>query len=181
MPRGTFVDKVGRRFGRLLILQRAENHRNGSVRWLCRCDCGKEVLVQSSNLMESHFTKSCGCIFKDVNRKVARTHGLSHTPEYAMLYRARHRAKRKGLAFAIQAKDIFIPEFCPVLGVAMSKGASMPHDYSPSIDRLDSSLGYVAGNIRVISHRANFLKNNASAEELELIAAWMKSEASRGR
>lgn len=42
---------------------------------------------------------------------------------------------------------------------------------SPSLDRLDSSKGYVKGNVRVISKRANQLKNNATVEEMRMVLA----------
>ena len=44
------------------------------------------------------------------------------------------------------------------------------------IDRIDSSKGYVKGNVRVISKRANTLKNNATIEELELVLKDLKGE-----
>lgn len=75
---------------------------------------------------------------------------------------ARLRASRNGRAFAIDLSDISIPDVCPVLGTAMLQ---------PSLDRIDSSRGYVPGNVRVISLRANTLKNNATVEELELVIA----------
>lgn len=46
---------------------------------------------------------------------------------------------------------------------------------SPSIDRIIPELGYVRGNIAVISMRANKLKSDATSEELERISAWMRS------
>lgn len=50
----------GRRFGYLTVLCRAERQKNRRAYWLCRCDCGREVLIESTHLKSGH-TKSCGC------------------------------------------------------------------------------------------------------------------------
>lgn len=53
------VDLSSQRFGRLTVLAPAENV-GGRTAWLCRCDCGKEVVVKTHHLRSGH-TKSCGC------------------------------------------------------------------------------------------------------------------------
>jgi hypothetical protein len=87
------------------------------------------------------------------------------------LYVAKWKAKQLGLGFDITEEDIEIPKVCPVLGIPLFRniGKGGPGWNSPSIDRIDPSKGYVKDNVRVISHRANTLKNNASLEELEKI------------
>lgn len=82
--------------------------------------------------------------------------------------RARSRATEKLLDFNIDLSDIVIPIVCPVLGIKLDL-TSKSTRYSPSIDRIDSSKGYVKGNIQVISNRANMLKNNATIDELKLV------------
>lgn len=81
-------------------------------------------------------------------------------PTYKLYYRAKRRAKVKGLDFTIQESDIKIPDLCPVFGTLMD---------IPSLDRIDSSKGYTPDNIEVISNRANMLKNNATLEEMKAI------------
>lgn len=60
-----FDDLTSKRFGKLTVLRRVEDlaHPNGtfSVQWLCRCDCGNQVIVTAGNLRNKH-TVSCGCI-----------------------------------------------------------------------------------------------------------------------
>lgn len=82
------------------------------------------------------------------------------------LNNARHRAEREGLEFNLTEEDIIIPEKCPILNVPLVIGTRRNYDYSPSIDRLDNSKGYVKGNIWVVSNKANSMKNSATEEEL---------------
>lgn len=58
-----FKDLTGQKFGRLTVLSRAENSKDGSTRWNCECDCEKhtQIVVDSRNLKTGH-TKSCGCL-----------------------------------------------------------------------------------------------------------------------
>jgi hypothetical protein len=89
--------------------------------------------------------------------------------EAGLLIGAKRRAKVKRLEFNIDKEDIVIPEVCPVLGLKLVRGTGKTHACSPSLDRIDPSKGYVKGNVRVISYRANQLKSDATLEELELI------------
>lgn len=94
---------------------------------------------------------------------------------YRTLRRARERAARKGIAFAIGLADIPpIPELCPVLGIKLERSCSgNPGPSSPALDRIVPSLGYVPGNLQWLSHRANIMKSDASAKELLMFAEWV--------
>ena len=91
--------------------------------------------------------------------------------ERLMLARIKSRAKKLGIPFNITEEDINIPEVCPVLGVRLErqKGNGKHCNYTPSLDRIVPALGYIKGNVRVISNRANLLKSNATLEELTLV------------
>lgn len=58
---------------------------------------------------------------------------------------------------------------CPVLHIPIVLGAECNNFGGPSVDRKRPAEGYVPGNVRVISYRANLLKSNASCEELRLV------------
>jgi hypothetical protein len=90
-------------------------------------------------------------------------------PKRVLLNSARDRAKKYGLPFDLTEGDFSIPETCPVLGVQIAPGTRTSRSCSPSLDRIIPKLGYVRGNVRVISNRANLLKSDASTEELTLI------------
>ena len=97
--------------------------------------------------------------------------------ERQMLYRARSRAKSLKVPCDLELSDIVVPEVCSVLGIELTyrggKGRGF-HPNSPSLDRKKPDLGYTKGNVRVISARANLLKNDATVEELELVLADLK-------
>lgn len=94
-----------------------------------------------------------------------------------MLKAAKYRAKKEGLPFNLTIDDIVIPEICPILGIKLnlkfpSKGGGIRGDNiknydSPSLDKIIPSLGYVKGNVWVISYRANTIKNNCTFDEIE--------------
>lgn len=89
---------------------------------------------------------------------------------------SRTRAAKTGVDHTITVEDIDWPTHCPVLGVELqyTGGRGTNHDASPSLDRWDNAKGYVPGNVYVISLRANKLKNNANAEELERVFLYAK-------
>lgn len=82
------------------------------------------------------------------------------------------RAKKQGFPFDLTAKDIYVPEVCPALGVTLVFGGRKNHPYGPSVDKLIPRLGYIRGNVAVISTRANMIKHDATAAELRLVAEW---------
>lgn len=80
---------------------------------------------------------------------------------------AKERCKKKNIPFNITIEDIIIPEYCPILKIKLTKGEMSKKDWNaPSIDKIVPELGYVKGNIMVISLKANVMKNNATKEEL---------------
>ena len=89
------------------------------------------------------------------------------------------RAKKRGLPYDKDLPDLELPDVCPVLGIALvyfnGNGRLQPN--SPSLDRINPLLGYVASNLRVISFRANKLKNDASVDEIRAVLRYMESES----
>ena len=92
-------------------------------------------------------------------------------PRYFLVVCAKHRAKLKGIPFDLAPEDFEIPEFCPLLGIRLKREKGKLCPASPSLDRIRPELGYVRDNVWVISHRANFLKGDATHDELRLLAA----------
>lgn len=97
-------------------------------------------------------------------------------PERQMLFRARKRAVKRGLPFNITLDDIQIPKVCPVIGIPIekSRNAKGPSMNSPSLDRVIPELGYVRGNVIIVSHLVNSVKNMCTPEQLKKIADFYK-------
>ena len=100
-------------------------------------------------------------------KRVKRAHYDRLSAEARLWRAARSRARKRGIQFDLLLEDIVIPEVCPVLGTQMTR---------PSLDRFDPRRGYTADNVRVISMRANTIKNDASVDELEQILVYMRGE-----
>lgn len=92
---------------------------------------------------------------------------------------AKRRATLQGVPFTITPEDVRIPSICPVLGiplVSVLSGTGTQMAGTPSVDRLDPGLGYVPGNVTVISWRANSLKKDGSLREFQRLVRWMKAK-----
>lgn len=61
-------DLTGRQFERLLVLGEVKKEGSSKRFWRCRCDCGRETIVEDSHLKSGH-TKSCGCYRREIQRK----------------------------------------------------------------------------------------------------------------
>lgn len=58
------IDLIGKRFGRLVVIQRMNNNKRGQSRWLCQCNCRKITIILGDSLRRCN-TQSCGCLLKE--------------------------------------------------------------------------------------------------------------------
>lgn len=105
-----------------------------------------------------------------------------YTPWYTMWSGAKNRAAKKNLPFDIEQKDvrdlIVDLEFCPVLGVKLKWDNDKLLDNSPTLDKIKPELGYVKGNVAVISNKANRIKTDANLEEIGKVWCWLNKQGS---
>jgi hypothetical protein len=129
------------------------------------------ICDKGHNFEKLHKTGGCPVCYENIKYlKYTREH-----KEKVLLKKAKHRAKVLGLEFNIDINDVVIPEYCPVLGLKILKNSDIRFiDNSPSLDRIDINKGYVKGNVKVISIKANRLKNNATIEETKKILKYME-------
>lgn len=114
---------------------------------------------------------------EDPNYSVGRNQlWRANSPKKYMLSRVRPRALSLGVPFDLTVEDFEIPEFCPVfpeIRLEFSMTSRRPEN-TPTLDRIIPDLGYVKGNVQVISMRANRLKSDASEEELRAILGYIE-------
>lgn len=95
------------------------------------------------------------------------------SPEYNLWYRIKtaiqknNKRKHGEEFFNINVDDIFIPKYCPYLGIELSTNIEDCRSINYyTLDRIDSSKGYVKDNVQVISYLANTMKNNSTLKQL---------------
>lgn len=110
-------------------------------------------------------------IARDSKRRI-KLRDIRHYKVRMLLIDARKRANANEAEFSIASDDLGDWRsliVCPELGIPLEWDLPKASDDSPSIDRINNLLGYVPGNVRVISRRANRLKNDATDDELILM------------
>ena len=144
-----FIDLTGQRFGRLVAVERVEG-KNNHTRWLCKCDCGKEIIAHKTSL-DSGRTKSCGCLRSAVSRAKATKHGQAGSRIYNIWANIKTRCYNKNaLRFkdygsrGITMCDEWKNDFQTFYDWAMASG----YREDLTIDRIDSDGNYEPSNCR---------------------------------
>ena len=158
---------VGRRFAGLVVLEYSHDACRTSY-WKCRCDCGRETVVAKSNLKN---TRSCGCLTKAAgkNLKNWRGHGdisaswMSHFQAHA---RFREIECKVDIAYLW---ELFCKQErrCALTGLTLTFPTQMTKrrdEGTTSFDFINSSCGYVEGNVQWVHKDVNFMKQALTQE-----------------
>jgi len=132
-----------------------------------------ETKAYNDQYCEEHREARLAAYDPDKAKENRRKYSLDN-PEKMLLGGARARALKKGLPFNIVEADIRVPKICPVLKITLEKGEGTLQDSSPTLDRKIPELGYVRGNVEVISNKANRIKSNGNSLEIAAVLEYVK-------
>lgn len=133
---------------------------------------------EEKRLYDTEYRKNNKNKISDKNKvwyESVRKKSFNKNPEHYLWYVARTRARQRKQDFDIEVSDVIIPKYCPILKCELLKSSG----YNPnsiSLDRVDNNKGYVKGNVRVISRKANLLKSALTLDILENIIKYIKNE-----
>lgn len=184
-----FEDLTGKVFGRLTVVKRSDIQKYPNrkvVSWECLCVCGK-VKIQCSNNLKSGHVRSCGCLKNEMlvesNKKntIERSKKLrkgSKDIPGTYFREIQNSAKKRKLDFnltlgylqnlydsqnhkcAISGEEIYIGYDC-------MKYLNHPkEEKTASLDRIDSSKGYIKGNVQWVHLKVNYMKHSMMTTEL---------------
>lgn len=144
---GKIIEIVGKKYGRLMAVERNGFNKNKRSVWFCKCDCGNIVSVDISSLRNGS-TKSCGCLNKE----------LRSLPKYEAFFnrvfeRMKRGAKDRNYEWRLTKEEVKIltKQNCYYCDVEPKNRSSYlypngKYDYN-GLDRVDNSKGYTLDNV----------------------------------
>lgn len=161
---------LGRRFGRLVVIDRIKGKDGKAGKWVCACDCGgqKSTLTEA---LTTGYCRSCGCLAREM------TAARSRKPDTyfrAVMKTYVRNAANRGIPFELSPEEFreIIKRPCFFCGVEASRkystattsnqSDSFPHN---GVDRFDNSKGYTVENSVPCCTQCNRMKHAMSASE----------------
>jgi hypothetical protein len=120
--------------------------------------------------------RGCEGAWQANHRKALRESNPKKQKAGVLTRTAKYRAKWANVPFDLTPSDVYalMLDVCPALGIPLNYASDKNSDNSPSLDRFKAALGYVKGNVFVISNLANRIKTSATPEQVQAVADWMK-------
>ena len=140
---------LNHRFGRLLVIcESGRAHRQ--VTWLCQCDCGKQKVYTSGDLLRKgdRVKRSCGCLTREERIRHGHAVNRKSSPEYTSWVQMRARCNNpKNVNFPWWgARGIRVCDYWDTFENFLSDMG--PRPIGKSLDRINNEGHYVPSNCR---------------------------------
>ena len=156
---------IGKPFGKLVVIAEAPKHKNDpSPYWRCKCECGNESEVRA-HALTSHITKTCGGIHHRTGAEHYKWTGCGEISGRYICDLKKH-AKQREMPFNLTKEEMwkqFLKQnkTCALTGRPLSfcRGKET-YETTASLDRIDSTKGYVRGNVQWVHKDINWFKRD---------------------
>lgn len=180
------IDHVGERYGRLVIIRKADGDRHN---WWVRCDCGNEKIVKIGNLIKS--TKSCGCYRRELakNRVPPTIKNKGVAAKNALYSEYKRSAMERNYAWELSMEQFEKLTkgncyYCDRPPHKEKRGCNGNYKYN-GIDRVNNELGYITNNVVSCCKTCNRAKDVMSEKEfiewIKLVFNHNKNKSDHGK
>ncbi len=167
---------IGIRFGRLMVIKFVGKDGNGKLLWECKCDCGNVTTVRGNDLRQKKI-QSCGCILRETSKINIKNAHLKYPNTYGFtgigdipgqhIGQIRNSAYLRGIEYTLTKEylwELFQKQHgkCSLTGLPLhfrSRKGGKNVSPTASLDRIDSTIGYVEGNVQWVHKDINNMKN----------------------
>jgi len=163
------LDLSGQKFNKLTVVSPAPK-RSNRAEWICKCDCGNEVIAHTNNLKNGKTNRCIQC------RKLESRGSLNHNWAGCGNLSGYHfsrivtRARNADLIITVTIKDLWDlytrqDGKCALTGTSIDFGDRYGKECTASLDRIDSGQGYILGNVQWLHKDVNIMKWDLSTND----------------
>jgi hypothetical protein len=162
----------GEKVGDLEVLRKTDKRHKNNIMYKCRCSCGAEFLVRSTNLRREITTSCSSCATRKHLGGNHHRRGGCGPIGGSIWSKIRVHAHERGIVFAITVEEAVAlyenqQRRCALTGLPIEFPTRFKevNGGTASLDRVDSSLGYTIDNVRWVHKAINMMRNKMTDDE----------------